>query len=322
MAFSVSALVDYVKETADQQITRSYFDSKTYDYLTGKGANTQTGIKSSEKILLLSEDVIFQNDTACSFDASGSTTYSNRTITPGAMKVNKTYCPKDLRAKYTQVLLKQGSQKEVDIDQAWAKAVTDAVILGISEGMEKQWWQGDTTVTDQNLNKFDGIVKQTLSGSVEANTVANMGTAITTGTGFTTTNIRAAVQAMWLSLPEKLKGKSDIVIAMGTDLFDLYTAALVTANLYAYNPGQDGTGYELKVPGTSYTITGFPGLSGSNTMRAFRASNVYFGVDLEHEEEQFDMWESKDDQNVKLKASWKTGVNVAYPSEVVKFTLV
>jgi hypothetical protein len=149
-----------------------------------------------------------------------------------------------------------------------------------------------------------------------------MGTAITTGTGYTTSNIIAAVNAMWRALPTKLKGKSDIVIAMGYDLYDLYISALVTANLYAYSAGTNVTDYSFKITGAGYTISGFPGLSGSNVMLAFRASNVYFGVDMEHEEEEFDIWYSKDDDNIKLKIAWKAGVNVAYPSEVVRFDLV
>jgi hypothetical protein len=137
MAFVVSGLVDYIKEVTDEVITRSYFDTKTYDFLTGKGAHTQTGIKSTEKILLLDEQVIFQNDTACSFDPSGTSTYSNRTITPGAIKVNKLYCPKDLRAKATQNLLKPGSKGDMDETSAWVKPTVDAVLSGVGESMEK-----------------------------------------------------------------------------------------------------------------------------------------------------------------------------------------
>lgn len=319
MAFVVSSLTNYVKDNAEKLVAKSYFDSKTYSRLRTLGANIQTGIKTSERIHLIATDTYFQSDSGCGFNASGDVTISPRTITVGAIKVNKSFCPKDLRAKYTQVLLKPGSMDENDMDGAWAKDVADTSAAGIGEELEKAYWQGDTDSGNPNLSKFDGLLKQgsVANGATQANTNDLMGTAITS---YSTSNIRTAVDAVWRSFTEGVKGKTDAVVCIGTDLFDLYIASLTAANLYHFAPGQVES-YELTIPGTGYKLIGFPGLSGTNKIQGFRTSNVYFGADLENEEEEFKMWESLDDDNVKMKVLFKAGVNFAYVNEVVLFSL-
>jgi len=48
-------------------------------------------------------------------------------------------------------------------------------------------------------------------------------------------------------------------------------------------------------------------------------SNIFLGVDLISEEDQFELWYSQDDRNVKFSANLKIGVQIAFPDEVVKF---
>ncbi len=328
MAFVVSSLSNYTKDNADKLITKSHFGNEAYDYLTGKGANVQTGIKTAERIYLLAEDVIFQTDSGCGFNASGATTITTRTITVGAHKVNKSYCPRDLRAKYTQTLLKAGSLGELEGGD-WEKDVTDELAANIAEAVEKEWFQGDLTSTDQNLNKFDGllIACTVANGAVDANTSTyniNGGTNATSFIIGTTSgaarNISEAVNAVWRAFPEAVKGKSDAVVLMGKDLFDLYILSEINANRYNFKPADTKT-YEYTIPGTGYTIKGLSGLSGTNKILGLRASNIYFGTDMEHEEERFEMVYSEYDELMRFKAMWKSGVNVAYVSEVVNYSL-
>jgi hypothetical protein len=50
-----------------------------------------------------------------------------------------------------------------------------------------------------------------------------------------------------------------------------------------------------------------------------RLSNMYFGTDLLSDETTADMWFSQDDRNVKYHLAFKAGVQIAFPSEIVKF---
>jgi hypothetical protein len=58
-----------------------------------------------------------------------------------------------------------------------------------------------------------------------------------------------------------------------------------------------------------------------NRIFAGRASNFYIGMDAMGDDE-MEMWYSQDDRNVKSSIAFKRGTQVAYPAELVQFTLV
>lgn len=319
MGFVVSSLSNYTKDNAEKLIVDSMFSAKFAAAAYAKG-NVQTGIKTAERIHLLDTDVYFQDDSGCGFTSTGNTTFTARTITVGAIKHNESICPKDLRPKYTQVLLKNGSLSENEASAILAESWTSLKVAKVAEKVEVALVQGDTDSGNPNLNKFDGLLKvaSIAAGAVQANTAALMGGSA--ATSFTTSNIRTAVDAVWRSLPEGVKGKDDVEIMIGTDLFDLYTASLVAANLFHYMPAE-AQKYELTIPGTGYKLVGYPGFSGSNKIVGARWENIYIGTDLANEEEEFKTWYSEDDDNVKLKIAFKLGIQVAKPEEVVRFDL-
>jgi hypothetical protein len=76
---------------------------------------------------------------------------------------------------------------------------------------------------------------------------------------------------------------------------------------------------EFTVPGTSYKVIPVHGLTGTDDIYAFRMSNIFLGVDLQGEDERFEMWYSQDDRNVKFHSSFKIGVQFAFMDEIVKF---
>lgn len=63
------------------------------------------------------------------------------------------------------------------------------------------------------------------------------------------------------------------------------------------------------------------GLSGTNKIVAGSLSNFFVGTDLANEEESYKLWYSEDNDEVRFRTTFKYGVQVAYPSEVVYFTL-
>jgi hypothetical protein len=108
MGFDVSALANYTKENEALLVTSSVLGAKTASLIKSAG-NVMVGVKSSEKINIMETDAIFQDGASCGFNASGSTTFTQRTVTPGKIKVNEALCPKDLEAKYLQKALPTGS---------------------------------------------------------------------------------------------------------------------------------------------------------------------------------------------------------------------
>jgi hypothetical protein len=127
-------------------------------------------------------DVVFQDGDNCSRTASGTTTFTNRSITVAPITVSEDLCLNDLRNKWTQILLRQGTME--------GKQVMPEEIAAIYfEEKSKKWlqatdvadWQGDTASGTVNLQRYDGWIKLIDAGSpVNGNTGG-----ITVATGVT-----------------------------------------------------------------------------------------------------------------------------------------
>jgi hypothetical protein len=313
MAFNVTALAAYTKTNENMLITKSYYEPKT-----AKRMQILTGVKSTIQVPSLSNGIILQDGSSCGFNASGETTISARVLTVGRIKINQEWCVKDLETKYTQLLLSPGSNYDAlpgGIDQAFIETVTGE----LGEVVEKAIWQGDTTSVNVNLNKFDGLVKiiNAASGTVQANAAAYIGTAVT---AITAANVISVMQAIYSAIPVQILNKSGLNVYVGTDIFRLYQLALTNANLYHFVSVESALG-EMKIHGTDVNIVSTPGLIGTNAIYALRDSNMFLGVDLENEDEDFRFWYSEDFDLVRFKTNFKYGVQVSQVAEIVKFTI-
>jgi hypothetical protein len=324
MAYNVSALTDYTEQNVDILVMRSLFQAKTMSLIQKEG-NVMTGVKSSETINILDTDAIFQAGGTCGFTSSGTTSVTQRTVTVGKIKINEALCPKALEAKYTQKALAAGSRYE---SIPFEKEYTDLKSGTISDQLETGIWQGDTTSLNANLNKFDGLIKliDAAAASVQANSAAYIATGapIAAATGITLANVKGVVNAMWLALPAKVQGKPDIRIFCGWDTFNKFISSYTDSNLFHFAPGGNEVKQEngeVVIPGTNYVLTAVHGLDGTNRLFALRMSNIWLGTDLENEEERWEIFFAKEADEVRFVAEFKDGVNVAFPNEIVTFTL-
>ena len=63
------------------------------------------------------------------------------------------------------------------------------------------------------------------------------------------------------------------------------------------------------------------GLAGTKNIVATFPKNLFYATDMEGDEEDIDLWYSKDDRVFKLEALWNSGVQIAYPDMVVLGTI-
>lgn len=307
-AYSVSSLDNYTEQNVVPLVTKSLFGSRTADLFP-----VQTGIKSAEVINIMDDQIYFQSGTGCGFSASGDTTFTQRTITVGHIKVNKKWCPDDLEAKWTQFLLNAGSYYETLVPE---EALADFMTATIAQEMEKAYWKGNTASGDPNLNKFDGFVK--LIDAAGTAIAGNTGSA----TSITTANAVAIHDAIITALPSELLDKEDVVVLEGWDTFRKLVLGLKNENNFFYDaasPDKYAAG-ELLLPGTNIRVVAVHGLNGTNRIFAGRTSNFYIGTDLLNDYENFNIWFSKDNDEIRMKARWKAGVQVAFPNEIVQYT--
>lgn len=309
MSLNLAGLANYVKENEQQLATSLVFKPKTAQLIEGAG-NVMVGVKSSETINVMETDAVFQAGGTCGFNASGTTTFTQRTVTPGKIKVNESICPKTFEAKYTQKALRAGSSYDY---MPFADEFAAKKIEIIGKQLETALWQGDTASGDANLNKFNGLLKLIAPAGVPVSGVidGNPGNIAT----LSTSTIIGVVDEIYTLIPASIVANGDVVIFAGMDAFRMYTVALKEANLFHY--AAESSDFELVIPGTNVRLIAVNGLNGTDKLVATRLSNLYLGVDLLNEEERFELFYAKEADEMRFVAEFKMGVNYAFPTEIV-----
>jgi hypothetical protein len=314
MAFSVGTLAAYTKENEGLLVASSVLGSKTASLIKDKG-NVMVGVKSAETINIMDTDAIFQDGSSCGFNASGTTSFTQRTVTVGKIKVNEALCLKDLESKYLQKALPAGSSYDSMI---YSEEYSNRKAEKIALQLENTIWQGNTGSVDVNLNKFSGITTLiTAAGAavVNANSVALHGVV---ETSITDANVVSIFDDIYKAIPASVVDKDDITIFCGMDVFRTYTVKLKSSNLYHYQFDGKANG-EFFLPGTNVKVMAVQGLNGTGKIVACRISNLFLGTDLLNEEERFEIFYAKEADQVRFVAEFKMGVNFAFPDEIVKF---
>ena len=310
MAFNVSALANYTNEQSTELVLKSLFGGKTAAILQAAG-QVQVGVKSAEALNILTSDVYFQAD-GCGYTASGNTTFTQRNITVGKIKVEETLCPKTLEAKWMQTQIAPGSATEVPFE---VQIGTDKS-NNIAKLLEIAMWQGDTatTNTNPNTNRFDGFTK--IIDAASASTVAGN---TSSATSITIANVDDLIDNIYAVIPADISEADDLVLWVGIDTFKKYTTALRNNNLFHY--AADSEGMELMIPATNIKMIAVGGLNGTNRMFCGRLSNFFVGTDLANEEEEYRFWYSQDNDEGRFRATMKYGVQIAFPDQIVQFKL-
>ena len=317
MAFSVGSLADYTKENEALLVTSSVLGAKTAQLIKSAG-NVMVGVKSSETINIMDTDAFFQSGASCGFNASGTTSFTQRPVVIGKIKINEALCPKNLEAKYLQKALPTGSRYDsIPFEQEYSEKKANV----IASQLETAIWQGNTASANGNLNKFKGLIVHALEASASV-IAANAATYISGGpvASITSANVIAAFDAVYLAIPAKVVAADDMTIFCGQDLFRTYTVALKNSQSYNYTIDVKADA-EFVLPGTMIKVVAVQGLNGTNKIYAMRLSNLFLGTDLLNEEERFEIFYAKEADEVRFVSEFKFGVNFAFPDDVVEFKL-
>ena len=299
MAIDVTKLSQYVDETRKELILNTVLGAKSASLF-----NLQTGVKHQAALNLLDTTIEFGDGSDCGWDAAGTSSLSQRLLTVGQVKINTPFCEKKLLKVWAgQDVKVAAGTANLPFEQEFIKGVVD----GVKQENEIAIWQGDTDSSLANLNKYDGLIKVITDSSVfikPSETPA--------------TSVKACIDSVYTSIPVKVLRKASV--CMGEDAFRTYVLALASANLYNYKP-EVGAEMELVIPGTSTKVYGLAGLNGTKTVIAgVLNENIFYGVDMEGDDEKFDMWYSKDNQEFRLVINFAAGVQVAHPDEIVMYT--
>ena len=301
-AIEVSGLSAYVEEQRYPLLRKAILGGYSISKM-----NKQLGIVTKAKINYMTTDAVFQDGSACGFNPSGSTEFTQREIETGVIKEELEWCFKALWGKYLE------NQYRVQADpqtMPFEQEITGELVAKINKKLEKAVWQGDTDSDDVNLNRFDGLLK-----IMEAESASTTNVEVTASTAYD--NIKAVIMA----IPEELLEK-DVVVMVSPELYRDFAMGLVDKNFYHYDP-QNGavTDAGFLFPGTNIRVEKVQGLAGTKTIVATYWGNLFYGADLLGEEERFRLWYDEKDEMFRFRALWNSGVQVAFPDEVVIGTI-
>ena len=285
---NLSQLSVYVDENKLDLIRKSVLGAKTTDYL-----NLQTGIVGKTKINLLDTTVQFGDGSACGWNEAGTSTITQREINPASIKVNMSFCDKAMQKYFMnhQIAVAAGRSTLPFEEQFIA-----GVVEGVGKKLEDAIWNG----VNINSVQYDGFVQ------------------IVTKQATTGSTVYDSVRNLYNGIPSA--SLMDTVIFIGIDGFRSLAGELTAKNLYHYDPKVDEA-FEMILPGTTTKVIGVPGLDGSNKAYAINTKHAFYGTDMQNDNETFDFWYSKDNQEFRLAINFVEGVQVAFPDENSYVTL-
>lgn len=285
----VTAITGYVEEHRSELLSKAMLDGKSR-----RAWNLMTDVKGPTTLNIMDTDVVF-GELQCGWNESGSTEFSQRTLTPAALSVNMAFCDKNLLKTWAQYEVKiAAGYEELPFEEKWV----NQILSSVNEQLEHMLYFG----TGEGA-EFEGIVP-ILSG--EDGTVKVEATTGTTAYDF--------LKDVAMAIPVQVKNP---VILVSTPLYREFMQDLVSANLFHYDPANGANEYRL--PGTDIRVIAVDGLNNADETVAIAANmdNLFYGVSADGDEDVFDLWYSKDNREFRLAINFIAGVQVAFPNEVV-----
>ena len=311
MAYSfVSPLTTYTEQQRLPLITKAVFAARSAALFT-----KQVGIKSAAALNLMDTDANIGSGTICGWSATGNTSFTQRNITVGVMKIQESLCPRSLEQYWMQSQLTAGSTYDgVPFEQAFSEQKA----LRIAEALETAIWQGNSYFSGVNqlLNAASG-------STVLANASSTTWTPVSASVGITTSNVISIFDKVYNDIPQAILTKNDLVIFCGWNNFRTLIGAFKAQTGVMYNQVdlQGMADGDIVYPGTNVRVIAVPGLTNTNRIVCTYLGNLFYGTDLLSDEENFSMWYSQDNDEVRFQAAFKAGVQFAYPDLMVDFRL-
>lgn len=300
--FIVTSLPAYVQESRDLLLKNFALVGTA---TRRRGITLQTGVKKDAYINYLEVDPTLQDGTGCGFSALGDVELSQRTVNTAAIKVNLDICARTLIGKYAEYLVRQNANDE---NLPFEQEVMDGLVAEINKKIEKLIWQGDKVgkSSDTDLKWIDGWLKIATDDSAVIDATIASGSSALQG-----------LMAVYAAIPEEVLLRDNAMIFVAPAIYRAFLSEVVAANLYHYAGPNAAAPQEFWLPGTNVRVVNTPGLAGSLSVLATHPRNLVYATDMEGDAEDIKLWFSDDDDVFKLKVLWNSGVQFAFPEQVV-----
>ena len=286
----VNSLPEYV-ESREDLIVKAALGAKTLDYIA-----IYPNVKYKTQLNALDSTVVFADGNECGFNAQGTDTVSDRTLEVNPIKINKEWCPADLRtsALNNELLIAAGRET-----MPYEEKFVEANLNAIEKELDKAIWQG-------NLELMDGFIAQV----EDASTVAKV---VKLSAGASATDV---IDGAYQNLKADALGHNPVIFVSQT-MFSKYVQAL-NAECCANRTPYDIAAGEITYPNDSRVrIIPVYGLEGVEVAVAGPADGFAYGTDVEGSEAVYDLWFDRSADMFRLKVLFNAGTALVYPDEVV-----
>jgi hypothetical protein len=310
--YDILALAPYIDEQSEnldvELINQSLFMSKL---------NIMSGVKGSEKIKMLADDLVLQDAESCGWAASGGMVFTDKTISNMRIKFQEEYCNENLNGAWTQMKNKIGANVQ-DLENPFGDVIMGFKAMQIKKAMQDLLVNGDTTSGTPNLAFFDGLSKKLTADALvlSANSVQ---------TSITDLNAFGIFKEVSAKIPTVLRSTgTEVEIVCGEE-----SAQSVINNIWNdkdYNAvlefqTNDAGELWFPLPTTTYTVRVLPQLNGTEKVFAIPYSYVSVAVDGESDESNIEVKYNETDELLRISNKFRLGVEYIRPEYFVKLVL-
>ena len=300
-SYVVSSITGFTDQVGGELLAKALVSATTPKY-----ANVRLGIKGTQALNLLNSSPAFQSG-ACGWSASGTTEYTQRNITTCAERLNESLCPDQLYPTYQSMLLTPGMTEE---SVPFESVIADLKVKQIHQRIEQKLWQATVAGGDC----FNGLASLISTGTTG---VANSsGTAFSASAAYGVSgNPITEVDKLINALDANAQAREDLVVFMSFPNFRLYVQALTKANFFTnYIGGAMAIGgaasMEAVHPNTNVKVVPTIGITGGQVTIG-PAEYTVIGFDLLSDHERLDIWWSRDNDEVRIRANYNYGAQIA-----------
>lgn len=296
---------NYINETRDQLLGKIVLEGDTIDF-----AHVIPGVKNRMSLNNLDE-VGSVSDATCGWPAApGDIELSQKELVVYPKEIKDSICQKNLEATYLGEFM--STNKEIP----FSGVVANKYAAKGNKFAEDFIWKGDYVWSTHTAGTQDGLLYQICgsSAAVDASTAVQ---AAATWIG--------KINAMVSACPVEILDRKDLVICVSYAQFISYQQELIAANLFHYD-ANIASKMELYVPGTNIMVKAVAGLNntakvsgkdGELIIMTYK-ENIVVGTDMMNDEEKFDMWYSKDNDEFRVNVQFKIGATTRFEDFVVR----
>ncbi len=298
MAYDLTGLAAYTDELSFELISKITLQTDLAQYV-----NVRAGLKGTNvKIPLLSGDFVTADGLTCGFDGTGNNTDITQVdMELVAKKYNQALCATSLQEYFMGQALAAG-QMAGNESIPYEEMTANYFVERLTKWNEDFLTQGDGTV--------DGLedIIQAANGASSQTTV--------TPAAWNASNAIAQAQSLYEALPEKSINRDDLIMVVSPSYKRSLALAITQQNYFHIGPND-----EVFVPGTSVRVVENSGLSGRDYAMVGPSQMIIMGCDLTGDFEQFKLFYSQDNDEVRAIMRWKIGVAVTEVDAFAENTL-